>query len=432
MSNIDQTIEVNITQQTKAVNRTAFNIPLFVAAHTAFSERTKAYTSLTALQVDFPTTSKVYVAASKLFGQERKPPKVIIGRRQINNVTCSINSVVVGAVYTLTINGVAVSYTALSGATQQSIIDGLEAAFGSLGGSLVGLTFTDNTGTFTVEVSTAGTGWSIKATSNITVVQPASSETWPDCLVAIRAASSEFYGLTTEDHTDGGITAIAAWAEANNVLYGTSSQAVAIPTSATTDIASTLEGLGYTRTFIMYHQNADTEFPECAWMGDRLPPVAGSAQWVNTRLVGVTPIYLDDAQIGYLESKKCNYYDIIAGTAVTKQGWVSSGGFIESTMLIDWTKSRIQELMMFRMVNSQKLPSDNAGLAVIQSDINTVLQEGVKNGGFAASPAPTVYVPDILDIDPNLRAQGIVSGIKFQARMVVSITKIIIDGTVTI
>jgi hypothetical protein len=430
MSQLDQTIEVNISRETSAVARTAFNIPLFAAAHTAFSERTKEYTSLPSVAADFSSTSNVYKAAVQVFGQERRPPKMVVGRKQVNSVSCSISSVVVGSTYTLIINGLTVSYVAQSGATQQSIIDGLEAAFGVVG--VAGIIFTDNTGSFTVAPSVTNTGWSFKATANVAVTPATSTETWPDALSAMRAASSAFYGLTTEDHSDVSILAIAAWANASNVLYGASTQSSTVPTSATNDIASQLQALAYTRVFLLYSPTADSQFPECAWMGDRLPPVAGSAQWVNAQLQGVTAGYLTDSQIGYLEAKKCNYYITIAGVSVTKQGWVSSGQFIEETMMVDWTKSRIQELLMFRMVNSLKLPSDNAGLAIIQSDINTVLQEGVRNGGFAKSPAPSVYVPDILDIDPNLRAQGIVSGIKFKARLVVSITKVIIDGTVTI
>lgn len=431
MSQLDQTIQVNISRETTAVARAAFNVPAFVASHTAFSGRTKEYTSLESVATDFNSTSNVYIAAQNFFGQERRPPKIVVGRRQINSVSVTVASVVVGNVYTITVNGVAMNYTAQAGATQQSIIDGLEAAFGAA--SHAGVTFTDNTGSFTVAVSVLGSEWSFKASSNLTVTPSASVETWATTLDAVRAASNAFYGLTTEDHTDAGILAISAWANASsNVLYITSTSSATVPTSSTVDIASQLHDLSYTRVALMYHTKADTQFPETAWMGDRLPPVAGSAQWIHAQLQGVSVDRLSDDQISYLNNKKTNYYISLADVPVTKKGWVVSGNFIEETMMIDWTKSRIQERLLFRMVNSLKLPSDNPGLAVIQTDIYSVLSEGQRNGGFAATPAPSVYVPDILEIDPNLRAQGIVTGIKFRARLVVSITEIIIDGTVVI
>jgi hypothetical protein len=430
---LNQTVEVNITKETTTVERAAFNIPAFVASHTAFSPRTKEYASLSAVAADFSTTSNVYIAATAYFGQELKPPKIVIGRRQVNSVTGTISTVTVGAVYSLTVNGINVSYTALSGATQQSIIDGLEAAYAAATSTILpATTFLDNTGSFTISPTVAGVEWSIKASSNIALVQASATETWADTLTAVRASSDAFYGLNTEDHTDAAILAIAAWAQASNVLYGASTASATVPTASTTDIGSLLNAAGYDRTFLMYNAGADTTFPEAAWMGRKLPPVPGSAQWIHAQLVGPTPDKLTAAQIGYLEAKKVNYYVRISGRNVTKQGWVSDGTFIESTVLIDWTKSRIQERIFFRMVNSEKLPSDNPGLAVIQNDIYSVLYEGVNNGGFGKDPAPYCYVPDILEVDPNLRAQGIVDGIKFRVREVISINKVIINGTVYI
>lgn len=430
MSQLDQTIQVNISRETTAVARAAFNVPCFVSAHTAFATRTKEYTSLESVAADFATTSKAYIAATKFFSQERTPPKIVMGRRQVNSVSCTINTVTVGATYTLTANGVTFTYVAQAGATQQSIIDGLEAAWGA--GVHTGLTFTDNTGSFTIVVDTSGSDWSLKTSSNITVVNASPTETWADTLTAVRFSSTAFYGLTTEDHTDAGILAIAEWANASNVLYGASTASAGAPTSVTNDIATQLHELGYDRVFLMYSALADTQLPECAWMGDRLPPVAGSAQWIYAQLAGVTPDKLTDDQVNNLNTKKCNYYITIADVPVTKKGWLVNGSFIEETMVVDWTKSRIQERLLFRMVNSLKLPNDNSGLSVIQTDVYSILQEGVRNGAFGSSPPVYVYVPDILDIDPNLRAQGIITGIKFRARMVVSVTEIIIDGTVTI
>lgn len=427
---LDQTVSVSITRETSAVARAAFNVPCFVSAHTAFTDRTKEYTSLAGVAVDFASTSSAYKAALAFFGQERKPPKIVIGRRLVNSVINTISTVTEGAIYTITVNGTAINYTAQSGATQQTIIDGLEASFGAA--APTGMTFTDNTGSFTIAPTVAGTAFSFKASSGISTTQTSPTETWTTTLDAVKLSSDAFYGLAIEDHTDASILLAAAWAEANTVLYGASTSSSAVPTSSTSDIASLLHAANYTRTFLLYSAVADTAFPECAWMGDRLPPVAGSAQWIHAELTGFAADRLTASQIGYLDAKKCNYYITISDRSVTKKGWVSNGTFIEETMLVDWTKSRIQERIFSRMVNSLKLPSDNAGLSVIQNDILSVLYEGVRNGGFSKDVAPYVYVPDINDIDPNLRAQGIISGITFRAVMVLSITEVIIEGVITI
>lgn len=428
---LNQTVQVTISRETTAVARAAFNIPVFVSSHTAFATRTKEYTSLDAVALDFASTTSAYKAAVQYFGQERRPPKIVIGRRHINSVSVAVNgAVVVGAAYTITVDGIAATYTALTGNNAQAVIDGIEAAYALI--THTNTTFTDNTGSFTIAAAVSGTGFSFKATSNLTATPASATETWAETLDAVKFSSNAFYGLNAETHTEAGILAVAAWANAHNVIYIASTADATVTTNSTTDLGSQLHALGYTRTALLYSALADTQFPEAAWMGDRLPPVPGSAQWIHAQLQGVTPDNLTDDQIANLVAKKVNYYITIADVNVTKQGWVSDGTFIEETILIDWIKSRIQERVFFRMVNSLKLPSDNAGLAVIQNDIFAVLHEGVRNGGLASAPAPVVFVPDILDVDPNLRLQGIITGITFRARMVISITEVIIEGVVVI
>lgn len=53
-------------------------------------------------------------------------------------------------------------------------------------------------------------------------------------------------------------------------------------------------------------------------------------------------------------------------------------------------------------------------------------------GGIAEAPAFQVYVPSVLNIDPNLRASRIFEGITFEARLAGAIHKIKIKGVVTI
>lgn len=81
MPDLNSIIQVNITRSTQAVSRASFSIPCFVAELTEFPERAREYTSITAVAADFASTSNVYKAAAALFGQEIKPPKIVIGRK---------------------------------------------------------------------------------------------------------------------------------------------------------------------------------------------------------------------------------------------------------------------------------------------------------------------------------------------------------------
>ena len=85
-----------------------------------------------------------------------------------------------------------------------------------------------------------------------------STETWPQALAALDAIDDSWYILVTETHVAADQQLIAAYIETLRKMYFTSSNDVTMPTSATTDIASILENLGYDRTVVIYHPNANT------------------------------------------------------------------------------------------------------------------------------------------------------------------------------
>ena len=328
MTTLNEIVNIQISRETQAVAREAFNIPCFIAEHTAFSERARVYTSLSALQDDFASTSSAYIAASKLFGQQLRPASIVIGRKQIDGVNGSIATVSNLGVYTLTINGTDYEFTADASATAIEIVAGLKAAYDLA--AISGITFTDNLdGTFEVVVAPAGSAWSIKASKNITLVNQASSETWPEAIAAVQDENDTWYALTIESHAEADILAVAADIEAKKKIYGYSSQDAAIKTSATTDIASQLKALGYARTFGMYAPTADAEYPECAWIGFQLQEQPGSNTWAYKTLAGVTVYKLTGTETVNLQNKNISSYETVGGVSTTVGGMVAQGEWID-------------------------------------------------------------------------------------------------------
>src|SRR5690606_38357873 len=87
MAELDQIISVSITRQTQSIATASFNIPLVLVESTAFAERTREYTSLSAVAEDFPEGTVAHKMASQLFGQEVRPPKIIVGRKATEEET---------------------------------------------------------------------------------------------------------------------------------------------------------------------------------------------------------------------------------------------------------------------------------------------------------------------------------------------------------
>lgn len=421
-------VNIQISRETTAVAREAFNIPCFISEHTAFSERARVYTSLAALQDDFSSTSKAYIAASKFFGQDLVPQSIVIGRKQIDGVDGSIATVTNLGVYTLTINNVEFEFTADGTATAIEIVAGLKTAYDLA--PVSGVTFTNNLdGTFEVDVAPAGTAWSIKASANIALVNKASAETWPDAIAAVQNENDTWYALTIESHADADILAVAADTEAKKKIYAYSSSAAAIKTNATTDIASQLKALSYDRTFGLYSPTADTEYPECSWVGGQLQEQPGSNTWAYKTLSGTTVYKLTGTETQNIVNKNISSYETVGGVNVTVGGMVASSEWVDTIIGIDWLESRMKERVWFRLANLKKVPYTQSGLAIFESEIRAQLSEAVRVGLLDETPPYQVFVPRVLDIAPNLRAQRTVEGITFTARLAGAVHKVFITGT---
>lgn len=428
MTQLTDIIDIQISRETAAVAQTNFNVPLFISAHLNFPERARTYSSLTAVGEDFASTDTAYIAAQKLFGQTLKPANIIIGRRQIPGATLSVTTVAVGVSYTVTISGFQFSYTSVALDTAVEIVEGLKTAYEV--SPVSGVTFTDNTdGTATI---TSTVDWSLKVSSNLATAAQPTTESWPDAIDAVQAVDDTWYALTIESHLTADVLAAAGNIEAKKKIYGTSSSALDIKGTVTTDLFSQLQALGYQRTFGLWSATADAEYPECAWIGYQLQEQPGSNTWAYKTLSGVTVSKLTDTESKNIQDKNGNTYETVGGLNTTIGGKMFGGEFIDVMVFVDWLEQRMKERLWFRMANSKKIPYTAAGAAIIEAEIRAQLNDGIRAGGLADSPAPIVTVPDVLSVAANLRAQRIFEGITFEARLAGAIHFVKIRGTVTV
>lgn len=427
MTVLTDIIQIDISRETAAVTQTNFNVPMFVSAHTRFSERARAYSSLTAVAEDFAATDKAYIAAQKLFGQTLKPAQIIMGRRLVPSSTISVSAAVVGT-YTMTINDVPFTYVASGSPTTVTIAAGLKTAYNVT--PVSGVTVTDNLdGTLTVASSI---GYSLEVTTNMTYSNSPSTESWVDTINAITIVNSVWYAVMIESHLDADILAVAGQIEGMKKVFATSSSVADIKTSGTTDIFSQLQALGYQRTFGLWSATADTEYPEAAWVGYQLQEQPGSNTWAYKALSGATVSQLSDTESTNLHNKNVSTYERVGGLNSTIGAKMFGGEWIDVIIFVDWLEARMKERLWSRLANSKKIPYTAAGAAIIEAEIRAQLNDGIRVGGLATSPAPTVSVPDVLTLSTNTRALRIFEGITFEARLAGAIHFIKVQGTVTV
>lgn len=429
MTRLTDIITINISRETAAVAQTNFNVPLFISTHTNFKERARVYSSLLDVADDFGTTETAYQAAQAFFSQALVPTEIVIGRRQVPSATINVQSVTAGRTYTMTINDLPFSFVATGSADAIDVATGLKATYEVT--PIAGITIVDHLdGTLTV--TSNGVDWSIKVGTGLSKANSPATETWVDALNAASNANQDWYAVAIESHAQADVLSVAAAVEASKKIFGTSSSAVDIKTTATTDLFSALQAAGYQRTFGIWSATADTQFPECAWMGYQLQEQPGSNTWAYKSLANVTVSTLSPSEASAIKLKNGSTYEKVAGDNVTIGAKMFGGEWIDVMVFVDWLEARMTERLWFRMKNSKKIPYTAAGATIIESEIRAQLNDGIRAGGLAASPAPTVSIPDVLAVSPNLRAQRIFEGITFEARLAGAIHFVRIRGTVTV
>jgi hypothetical protein len=489
---LDSVVQVDITTETTSVSRAAFNIPLLCGYHTNFPERVREYDisgGLTGLTDDgFATTDQIYKMAQALAMQDPSIRKIKVGRRAngqdmtleltptardntlyhvyINGVDFQIDSGAVATTETIVTaldavlsqdalaatNGYLLgAYVSNSGSVYRCTTAGTSAGSGGPTGTGSGIvdgtcvwryegavqdiTPTDDTTHLTVTAGTTGVmfecelsddyeGLNLWAREDVTADPGLAAD-----LNAIQLEDNDWYVLHLDSQGAAEIEAGATWIEATRKIFGATSGDSLIPTSSGADIASTLFGLSFARTYLVYDHNPHKRAAE-AWTGVMLPFDPGSATWKFKRASGVTALHLTTTQIGHLEAKNVNYCIRLGGVPIFQQGVMAVGEFIDIIQGVDWFRARLQERVYLVLVNLKKLPFTSGGIATIESEVWAQLADGYRVG-FLAPDSGTVEVPDVASVSASNKIARHLPDVKFAAQLAGAIHSVQITGTIS-
>lgn len=445
-------VNVDISLQTAALSRAGFGTPIFTTAHRYFNERVRAYTSLEAVTNDFPTDSNAYAALQSYFSQSPSPATVKVGRIEADATITPVSVDPGNSTHSFTIgvndtNGttLSVSYTTVALDTEEEVVDAWVTAITG-----------DPDISAVVTASKTGTGAS--AVLDITPVDPATdnfyiedlvlaeesftkTETGDVTVTSIQAEDDDWYFYTTEDHTETWVLDTADAIEATTKLFFTSSQedgALATLGSPATDVLGKIYEGNYLRTATIWHQDADTDFIECAFVGYNAPFDAGTVTWANLQLNGVsvardpnTGLKLSTTQKSNLFDRNANTTENVAGLTITREGKVAKGNFIDDIRGSD-------DLNASMTVNLQRLLSQQQGSKLIYTDIgitqiNSVMQSTLQrfvDRGFLDSY--TVTTPQRSQVSDNDVAARGYSVAEFVGIIAGAIHTVKISGKLTV
>ena len=269
-------------------------------------------------------------------------------------------------------------------------------------------------------------------------------ETAADMIAGIDLEDSDWYFLTADDHTQAFVTSAATTVEAQTRMYFMSSQESASLTayneSTSTDVLASLAQNDYLRTKGIFHQTADTEFPECRFVAYNAGFSAGSVSWENLQLglgAGRNPTtnnLLTTTEKGNIKDRAAGLMDFIGGIAILRfSGEVSNGTNRISTVRgRDAMESDMNVALTNLLINQQgsKLSYRDSDIARIRNTVESVLQKYVSlnfiNDNYTMTFLLSDQVP-LADKQANIYQSG-----SFEAELTGEIDEISLTGTLVL
>ena len=253
-------------------------------------------------------------------------------------------------------------------------------------------------------------------------------------LAAIQNENNDWYGIVVDQAMVADADDIAAWVEsAKKFAIFWITDVNAPDATKTTDLASVLKAASYDRSAVVYHVQPSTgaDYPDAAWMGEGFPYDPGSSTWAYKTLKGVTPDKLTGSQESALKAKNCNYYMVVGGVAITQEGKVASGEWIDIIIGTDWIEARLRESVYSALVNNRKLPYDDSGIAVVEGLVKGVLNQAA-GAGILQADSIVVTVPRYADIPQADKIARHLPDVKFTALYQGAIHRVTINGTISV
>lgn len=426
--NLDTIVKINITRQTKQVTRAGFGTALALFAGITFNDVVRTYEDAASVQEDDEVPAAVKTFATKYFGQTLQPTKLVIGKRtakvaQVETVT--VVSTADGS-KTVTINGVEYEFVANANTATQ-IRAGLVAAINAGTEPVTAANHAD-VDKLTLTADVAGNSFTSVLGAGLTKVTTAANNGVIEDLAIAMAENDDWYALALESRNADDILNAASVIEADKKIFVACSADADILTGVDTDVASKLKSKSYSRTALIYSDDQES-FPEAAWLGGRLPTDPGSSTWKFKTLAGITADKLTSTQETNLKAKNANYYVTVGGVSITVEGKMAVGEFIDIIHFVDWLEARMKERIYSTLVNAEKIPFTDGGIAVVETDVRAQLQQGIDVGGLDSF---TVTVPKRSQTQQADRAARTLKGIKFNGVLAGAIHFVEVQGNVTV
>ena len=359
------------------------------------------------LEAGFTAADRIYNAASLIFGQQKTPPRVMIGKTSTISIAGSNT-------YTLTANAtagdtVAFDGTTITAGTDFAVGTTMQATAVNIAAALAGKTainsvyaVTVDDGIITVTEKTPGGGntpvamvptGTLAITNGTATTSNNRAETPLETVQACRGADGEWYaGIYCKDMTDVQILEVAQYIEScapdSIFAFTTDERAVYDPQDG--GIFSMLQALNYRRTIGQYStSHPDAIAAIIGWAMGAMTGTAISAYTIayKTEMGVMAENYMQTFTTNMVDAIKKfdgnvyinrgEYYDIF------EEGKMFDSSWFDEIIFIDKFKNDCQLALMDILVADNKVPQTESGMTRLKNAIQ-IECENLNRIGFIA------------------------------------------------
>lgn len=450
MARLDRVVNVQIALNTTAIKQQNFSDLLILGPHVVSTLRSMVVTDADQLlDLGMAPTDPVYRAALGVFSQIPTIPRLFIGRQQVNSITATV-LIASESDYGLVlswrdVNGdlqtVSPTVTAVPGDTVTDIAGDLVTAINA---TAVPVTAANVAGVITLTADVVGAPFTVKKLGNIAVAVGASTELPSVALAAVQHENDDWYGVTITSRVQADVLDAAEWVEANQKLQGTATAAPAdLDPGNTTGLMYKLFQQQFFRTHIWYHAKAATEYIDAAIAARAFTYYPGGETWALKRLAAITFDNLTEGQAIAVFDKNGNTFEQFRNLAITQNGKVSAGEWIDVIRFRDWLVEQIKINVFSAMINADgKVPYTDPGIQIIVTALRQALDLGVARNGIAPPevdatdlnrkiPSYVINAPLSSSVPFNDKANRVLNNVNFTARLAGAIHAVTIRGSLT-
>lgn len=482
MANIDRIVKVAIALRTAGVASLSFSDLMLFGQYTADDDSyVNIITDADQLVEDFhcQPVDPIYKAAQAVFSQIPHINRLYIGRDDTGQAPpIDLPSLLTGGTFTapqqatllttlqalddgafsIAVNGLPrdtgeMDFTDIENLTEAAEV--IETGLGSgVTCSWSGMAFiiqTIATGD-TTSLDFAGApadGTDISITLRLTVATGATlrqggvgtTRTVTENLIALANENNDWYAICDVHHIESRAVEMGEWAEAREKLFVTVLSNPNNTSASATDNTSTAAQLKQKQLFrTAWWYNPDpAQFPDCALIAKMFTKYPGQETYANQRLSAVNYTFLSETIYSNLFNKNGNTFEPFRNIAITQNGKVAGGEWIDIIRFRDWLCEEIK-IRIFQQMVDNRIPYTDPGIAIIRTRLQEALDMGVIRGGIAPPevnsdgdlvPSYTISVPLSVNISANQKATRVLQDVYFTARIAGAIHVVEIQGTLT-